>query len=157
MMLERLGNRASQTEGSPNRLLWNDGERNMAPDERSRVEASQALTDQLGPAAAAALMECIPPFGWHEIATKSDLLALERRFEAVDRRFEAVDRRFDGLERSLDALERGFDGLEEHLGFRFDARLHAEMNRVIRWTVASIFGGITALSAAAAAAAALLA
>ena len=150
MMLERLGNRASQTEGSPNRLLWNDGERNMAPDERSRVEASQALTDQLGPAAAAALMECIPPFGWHEIATKSDLLALERRFEAVDRRF-------DGLERSLDALERSFDGLEEHLGFRFDARLHAEMNRMIRWTVASIFGGITAISAAAAAAAALLA
>ena len=122
----------------------------MAPDERSRVEASQALTDQLGPAAAAALMECIPPFGWHEIATKSDLLALERRFEAVDRRF-------DGLERSLDALERSFDGLEEHLGFRFDARLHAEMNRMIRWTVASIFGGITAISAAAAAAAALLA
>ena len=122
----------------------------MAPDERSRVEASQALTDQLGPAAAAALMECIPPFGWHEIATKSDLLALERRFEAVDRRF-------DGLERSLDALERSFDGLEEHLGFRFDARLHAEMNRMIRWTVASLFGGITALSAAAAAVAALLA
>jgi hypothetical protein len=53
----------------------------MAPDERSRVEASQALTEQLGPAAAAALMECIPPFGWHEIATKRDLDELERRLE----------------------------------------------------------------------------
>jgi hypothetical protein len=126
----------------------------MAPDERSRVEASQALTEQLGSAAAAALMECIPPFGWHEIATKSDLVALERRFE---RRFEALDRRFEALERRLDGLERRIDGLEEHLGFRFDARLHAEMNRMIRWTVASIFGGITALSAAAAAVAALLA
>ena len=126
----------------------------MAPDERSRVEASQALTEQLGPAAAAALMECIPPFGWHEIATKSDLVALERRFE---RRFEALDRRFEALERRLDGLERRIDGLEEHLGFRFDARLHAEMNRMIRWTVASIFGGIAALSAAAAAVAALLA
>jgi len=108
----------------------------MAPDERSRLEASQALTQQLGPAAAAALMECIPPFGWHEIATKSDLRALERRF---------------------DALERSFGGLEEQLGFRFDAKLHAEMNRMIRWTVASLFGGITALSAAAAVVAALLA
>jgi hypothetical protein len=119
----------------------------MAPDERARVEASQALTEQLGPAAAAALMECVPPFGWHEIATKSDLMALERRF---DRRFEALDRR-------IETLERRIDGLEEHLGFRFDARLHAEMSRMIRWTVASIFGGITALSAAAAAVAALLA
>ena len=126
----------------------------MAPDERARVEATQALTEQLGPAAAAALMECIPPFGWHEIATKSDLVALERRFE---RRFEALDRRFEALERRLDGLERRIDGLEEHLGFRFDARLHAEMNRMIRWTVASIFGGIAALSAAAAAVAALLA
>ena len=126
----------------------------MAPDERARVEASQALTEQLGSAAAAALMECIPPFGWHEIATKSDLVALERRFE---RRFEALDRRFEALERRLDGLERRIDGLEQHLGFRFDARLHAEMNRMIRWTVASLFGGITALSAAAAAVAALLA
>jgi hypothetical protein len=97
----------------------------MAPDERSRVEASQALTEQLGPAAAAALMECIPPFGWHEIATKSDLAALEQRFELV-------------------------------LELRLDAKLHAEANRMIRWTVASIFGGITAISGAAVVVAALL-
>jgi len=122
----------------------------MAPDERSRLEASQALTQQLGPAAAAALMECIPPFGWHEIATKSDLRALERRFDALERQFDALERQFD-------ALERSFGGLEEQLGFRFDAKLHAEMNRMIRWTVASLFGGITALSAAAAVVAALLA
>jgi hypothetical protein len=90
-------------------------------DERSRVEASQALTDQLGPAAAAALMECIPPFGWHEIATKSDIAALE-----------------------------------EKLTLRFDARLHAEMNRSIRWTVGAVFGGITAIGGAAAGVAALV-
>jgi len=95
-------------------------------------------------------MECIPPFGWNEIATKSDLMALERRFDALERSF-------DALERSFDALERRLDGLEGHLGLRFDAKLHAEMNRMIRWTVASLFGGITALSAAAAVVAALLA
>jgi hypothetical protein len=120
-------------------LLQDDEETNMAPDERSRVEASQALTQQLGPAAAAALMECIPPYGWHEIATKSDLRAIERRL--------------DGLERSI---ERRLDGLEGSLGLRFDAKLHAEMNRMIRWTVASLFGGLAALSGAAAALAALL-
>ena len=85
----------------------------MAPDERSRVEASQALSDQLGSAAAAALMECIQPFGWHEIATKADLAALE-----------------------------------EKLGHRFDARLHEEMNRSIKWTVGAVFGGLTALGVA---------
>ena len=66
-------------------------------------------------------MECIPPFGWHEIATKRDLTELEQR-----------------------------------LDLRFDAKLHVQMNRVIRWTVASVFGGISALSAVAAAVAALL-
>ena len=75
--------------------------------------ASQALTEQLGPAAAAALMECSPPFGWHEIATKRDLAALE-----------------------------------ENLAHRFDAHLHAEMNRSIKWTVGAVFGGLVALGVA---------
>ncbi|MSO79348.1 MAG: hypothetical protein EXQ79_07040 [Acidimicrobiia bacterium] len=71
------------------------------------------MTEQLGPAAAAALMECIPPFGWHEIATKSDLTTLE-----------------------------------EKLALRFDARMHAEMNRSIKWTVSAVFGGLAALGVA---------
>lgn len=45
-----------------------------------RAEASQALTEALGPRAAAALMECIPPFPWTELATKTDLRDLEERF-----------------------------------------------------------------------------
>jgi hypothetical protein len=93
----------------------------MAPDERSRVEASQALTDQLGPAAAAALMECIPPFGWNEIATKNDLAKLEQL-----------------------------------LVLQIDASLQREMGRMIRWTVGSVFGGITAVCAAAVGIAALI-
>jgi len=100
----------------------------MAPDERSRVEASQALADQLGPAAAAALMECIPPFGWHEIATKSDVRALEQR---IDLRFEAFEA-------------------------RFDARLRKAENRILRWTVGAVFGGVTAIGGATAGIAALV-
>jgi hypothetical protein len=49
-------------------------------DEHSRMEASQALAEQLGSAAAAALMECIPPFGWHEIATKEDIARQDELF-----------------------------------------------------------------------------
>lgn len=48
-------------------------------EERSRVEATQALSGVLGARAATALIECIPPYGWHEIATKRDLAELEER------------------------------------------------------------------------------
>lgn len=90
-------------------------------DERSRVEATQALSEVLGPRAATALIECIPPCGWHEIATKRDLA-----------------------------------DLEERMTLRIDARIHAEANRTIRWTVASLFASITTVSAVAAAVAATL-
>ncbi len=58
-------------------------------------------------------MECIPPFGWHEIATKTDLAALE-----------------------------------EKLALRLDARLLKAETRIVRWTVGSVFGGLTALGVA---------
>jgi len=89
-------------------------------DEHSRVEATQALSDAMGARAAAALMECIPPFGWHEIATKRDLAELEER-----------------------------------MSLRFDARIHAEANRTIRWTVGSLFASVTMIGAVAAAAVAI--
>jgi hypothetical protein len=64
------------------------------PDERSRVEVLQALSDKFGPEAAAALMECVPPFAWTEIATKSDLLALEERMTLrIEARFDRAEAR----------------------------------------------------------------
>ena len=107
----------------------------MAPDERSRVEASQALTEQLGPAAAAALMECIPPYGWHEITTKHDLDELERR---IDLRFEVLEAKLLGMQGQL------------------EGRLHAEATRMIKWTVGAVFGAITAICVAVATVTALL-
>ncbi|MSO79337.1 MAG: hypothetical protein EXQ79_06985 [Acidimicrobiia bacterium] len=86
------------------------------------------MADQLGPAAAAALMECIPPFGWHEIATKADIAGLK-----------------------VDIAD-----LEEKLFLQFDARLHEEMNRSIKWTVLSLFGGLAAIGGAAAGIAAIV-
>ena len=129
----------------------------MAPDERSRVEASQALTEQLGPAAAAALMECIPPYGWHEIATKRDLDELERRIELrFDARFGAVDSRFEKLEAKLETLEARLEGKLFGMQGYLQGRLHAEATRMIKWTVGAVFGGITVICVAATTIAALL-
>ena len=106
------------------------------PDERSRLEVVQALSEKLGPEVAAALMECVPPFSWMEITTKRDLAELEQR---LNLRFEVVDARFGQL--------------ESHL----DARLHAEVTRSIRWTVGAVFGGLTVVAGAAVGIAAILA
>jgi hypothetical protein len=97
----------------------------MAPDERSRVEASQALADQLGSAAAAALMECIPPYGWHEIATKRDLDELEERMTL---RMEAMEARLQG------AIDR-LDGRIDKLDGRIDKAVSAQ-NRALVLVVA---------------------
>jgi len=139
----------------------------MAPDERSRVEASQALSEQLGPAAAAALMECIPPYGWHEIATKRDLNELERRidlrFDALEARFLAIDGRFAAIDSQFDAIEArfegrfaGIDGRLVGIEGRLAAAVHAEATRMIKWTVGTIFGAIAAVCMAATLIAALL-
>ena len=115
-------------------------------DEHSRMEASQALADQLGPAAAAALMECIPPFGWHEIATKSDLARLE---DAMNRRFGSIDDRFA-------SINNRFDSFEERLTLRLDAQLSRSESRLLRWTVGAIFAGFAALGTGIAVVAALV-
>jgi hypothetical protein len=109
----------------PDRLLSRDEEGNMAPDERARIELSQRLAEQFGPEVGGYLMEVVPPFSWHEIATKSDLRALEER-------------------------------LDESFALRLDARLHQAENRILRWTVGSVFGGIAAIGGAAAGIAALV-
>jgi hypothetical protein len=102
-------------------LLHHDEEGIMAPDERSRMEVSEALADALGPAATAALMECIPPFGWHEIATKRDLAELEGR------------------------IATRFDVMSELFTAKLDGRLHQETTRMIKWMVGSITGLIGAI------------
>lgn len=58
----------------------------MAVDERRRHELHTALSERIGPDAAATLMELVPPVGWAGVATKQDLSntanLLEARFNA---------------------------------------------------------------------------
>jgi hypothetical protein len=49
--------------------------------ERSRHELHQRLQEALGPEAASTLMAHLPPAGYSELATKSDLRQLEERLE----------------------------------------------------------------------------
>ncbi|HVE47491.1 MAG TPA: hypothetical protein VNA57_12195 [Acidimicrobiales bacterium] len=76
----------------------------MSIDDRSRQELFQRLDDALGPKAAEILMAHLPPVGWAEVATKSDLdfrlAALEDRmnlrFEKLEERIEKVEERVIG-------------------------------------------------------------
>ena len=71
----------------------------MAPTETERFELREGLRDVLEEGPVTTLMDSLPPTDWHELATKTDLAALEERmdakFERVDARFEAVEARID--------------------------------------------------------------
>ena len=70
----------------------------MAITEQSRLHMLDALRASIGEDAAVTLAEHLPPVGWADVATKTDLTNLrdhmDLRFVSVDRRFEEVDRRF---------------------------------------------------------------
>lgn len=83
----------------------------MTITEASRHRLHEALIDKLGEEEASTLMEHLPPVGWADVATKTDIehlrVSMDARFEAfeakMDGRFEAVDHRFDALEANVTA------------------------------------------------------
>jgi hypothetical protein len=58
----------------------------MQIDERTRREMYEQLEAVLGAQTADALMEHLPPVGWAEVATKSDLAAMRVDIEALEYR-----------------------------------------------------------------------
>ena len=114
------------------------------PTEHSRMQLLQVLSEKLGPDAAAALMECVPPFPWTEIATKSDLNALEERMDLRLGRLEAtffgkfdhIDGKFDRIDGKFEALEGKFEGLEGRLTALIEAKT-AVQNRALLLAVAT--------------------
>ena len=105
----------------------------MSVDEQARHGLHRAIADTIGEDHAATLMSLLPPVGWADVATKTDLRALEQtmdtRFDAMDIRFDAMDRRFEAVEGRLDNLDRLPDRLDR-LGDRLDA-FHRELRFMV--------------------------
>jgi hypothetical protein len=93
----------------------------MQIDERTRREMYEQLEAVLGAQTADALMEHLPPVGWAEVATKSDL-----HFTTAE------------LRSSMDALEN-----------RLLAQMHREITRLILWFVPTMLSGVGLAFAAA--------
>ena len=91
----------------------------MAPDERTRIELTEWLVQQFGHDLAAYLMEVIPPFGWDEIMTKSDLSALSER----------IDLKIDGL------------------GHQLSGEFQHQTNRLLMWVVPTVIAAIVVAAA----------
>jgi len=102
----------------------------MALDEAGRFRLTTKLADTLGQDDAAALMETIPPFDWHQIVTKTDLtnavkdLATKSdmdlefntlreemgiKFSQVDTGFARVDARFARVDAGFARVDARFD------------------------------------------------
>lgn len=78
----------------------------MEVTEQQRHRLFVWFEEQMGPERAATMMNLIPPVGWFELASKDDLLELERR---LDYRFESLEARIDGkLDRLRSDMMRTF-------------------------------------------------
>ncbi len=100
--------------------------------ERDRIRFHGWLVDHdLDREVADAILATMPPYDWHELATKTDLAVLEQRMDAqftlvyermdmrfalVDGRFDSMDTRFDGMDRRLDGMDRRLDNMDSRLG-----------------------------------------
>lgn len=93
--------------------------------ERTRHELHVRLTDVIGDESAGTLMELLPPFPWHEIATK-EVVRTECEMVRVEigGRVDRVGGRIDGLTGRIEGVEEGLigriDGVEEGLTGRID-------------------------------------
>ena len=70
--------------------------------EQQRNQLHRKLEAELGREEASTLMELLPPVGWADVATKQDLVHLERRFDGLERRFDRFEERFDRFEERAD-------------------------------------------------------
>ena len=81
----------------------------MTPTETERFELREGMRNVLEEGQVTTLMDSLPPMDWHELATKTDLAALEERMDA---RFEVVDVRLEALRTELGAkIDTGLTGL----------------------------------------------
>ena len=91
----------------------------MTISDARRLGMFESLRDHLGEESASTLMEHLPPGGWGQVATKSDVTAAEGRLNAridtlrgeMNGKFGEVDGRFEAIDRKFKAIDGKFDGL----------------------------------------------
>jgi hypothetical protein len=125
------------------------------PDERSRMTVAQAMADKIGPEVAAALMECVPPFAWPEIATKADISHLRADFDRLERTM----RNEFATKSDLGAVRSDVGAVRSELGtvkYELLAAIEAQGSRTLRWTVGTMLATLATLGGATAGIAALI-
>ena len=73
----------------------------MSLTEYERLQVLKWFEEAMGAEIGANMMKLVPPVGWGDIATKTDLRALEDR---LDTRIDRLDTRIDGLDTKIDGL-----------------------------------------------------
>jgi glutathione S-transferase len=124
-------------------------------EERARHELYRGVEELLGTDRADTLMSLLPPVGWADVTTKTDLRSLDdridSRFSRVDARFTAIDARFTAIEARLVAIEARLDGIDarfSQIDDRFAkiddrfAELERSMAQQTRTLVFSILGAL---------------
>lgn len=93
----------------------------MSIDERARHALYVKLEEVLGADEATTMMEHLPPVGWADVATKSDLLVLRGDLDAVEER-----------------LRLRIEAQEDRLAARIDNRI-GDQTRTIVFSMAGLF------------------
>ena len=95
----------------------------MPASEQKRLALRNRLIEVLGEEEAEVLMESLPPFDWHKLATKEDLSVLEGKIEANKAAIEASEER---LRTEMDA---GFANIRTEMDGKF-AKVDAEFTKL---------------------------
>jgi len=106
----------------------------MAIDERARRELYEAAEQELGAGPADTLMASLPPVGWADVATKSDLAMVKSDLAAVEANLRLE---MEGVEARLGSR---IDGLRAE----FHSTLRQEISSLLHWTVGTVLGGLIA-------------
>jgi hypothetical protein len=116
----------------------------MTINENDRLDLRQALVRVFADQRLADIaMEAMPPIDYSELATKTDLAALEPRFGRIDARFDSVDARFEAIDARFQAL----DGKIDRVHGALDLKLAQQLRTIVLMqigTLAAVIGVIHA-------------
>jgi hypothetical protein len=101
----------------------------MAIDESSRHALFSRLKEVLGKDEASTLMEHLPPVGWADVATKSDLESLRIATKAD------IESLRVATKADIESLRLNLDVLENKLVATFRAELNTQARTMVNWLI----------------------